>query len=238
MYDWHGNRSIILLTSITGLEFVINAIPFIYNYGTFYGTWYSSSYVIPHLISIWETLLIVKLNNAIQKTYLFTNNLVTVRKGQCKGLRKVVPISTQRKSQKFEHGESLFTKRNMNDVIESHYKATMVSKGINNLFEFPILITLATNFMSLSLSFYYIVIVLGNIEKGDVILAVLWPLTIMVGQTIIIVRSFDTLATEVDKNCYYYFTLNLQFFLRQKRHQDTFMSCGMCYRSNIKKETS
>lgn len=158
-------------------------------------------------MGLWETLLMVKLIDGVQKTYLFTNKLIIARKRQSKSLRKVVPISTPRKTQKFEYKERIFTKRNMIDIIESHYNATMVSKRINNLFGFPILATLANNFLSSSLNLYYIVVIVRNIERGNkpspLSLAVFWPFAIMIGQTILIVRSFDKLATEVEVYCYF-----------------------------------
>lgn len=145
-------------------------------------------------------MLIVELNDNIQKKFLFINRLIVIRKCQSRNLRKILLKNSAQHIQKLENEERAFVSRNIGGIMETHYDMMMVCRHLNDLFEFPILITLITNFQSITLTLYYIVIVLENLENANSfhpeLLQILCPVFIL-GQVTLMIWSFDNLATEV-----------------------------------------
>lgn len=159
------------------------------DYGKLNGMIYYICYLFPNLISMWETTLILKLINSIQKKFLSINNLIKNRKQQYKKLRKVFP-----------HGQNIFNIRNINNTVQTHYNTTMISTRINELFEFPTLLTLATNFQSITFVFRHITLIVETVINTTAFFmataAILWMVTLGT-QTVLIVKGFDNLEREV-----------------------------------------
>lgn len=183
----HDNRNAVLLIIVFVLSSVTHAAPFLIGLGTLKGISYYICYLFPNLISMWETTLILKLINGVQKKFLSINNLIDNRKRQHKNLRKVF-------------SQNVFINRNISNIIQTHYNTTMVSKRIGDIFEFPTLITLTSNLLSLTFTLHYIVMIFKTIRNTTPFFmataATLWLITLGI-QTILIVRGFENLRGEV-----------------------------------------
>lgn len=149
-----------------------------------------------------ETALLVELANRVESSFLCINSLLLLRKQQMKNVKKVFPVNNQRQITKFQNRQRANSSRSIDTIIDTHYKTTMVSELINVIFGIPILLTLAINLQSITLTLYFSITVLQNFEKLFLIAIaeILWALCVT-GQTVLIVSSLYNLTTMVKLDC-------------------------------------
>lgn len=142
----------------------------------------------------------VELNGNIQKQFMHINNLIAIRKRQLKILNKIFPLNPSRMIPKLESEENAFINRNISNIMETHYDMTSVCRHINDIFEIPALITAATNFPATAICAFFVINALDEIRNDSSfpsqLLSTFNP-AFLFGQFVLMVSSFDDLATKV-----------------------------------------
>lgn len=101
-----------------------------------------------HLLNTWEAALITTLtNNNIRSKFSTINALIRNQKRASINLiRKVLPKPKPEIPEAFEWQEKTVTMQRIREILDIHYYLLTISKQVNQIFEWPILITMAVNF--------------------------------------------------------------------------------------------
>lgn len=123
---------------------------------------YIICFSLKHIMSLWETALLLTLSKSIINKLSVINALVQNHACTYVNLRKVLPLSKPQMADKFLRQENNYTAQRIRKIMEMHYQLTALSVKINELFECQILIGAAVNFEEMTFFVYYFFAQLSN----------------------------------------------------------------------------
>lgn len=155
-FQYPQMHKLILFTTFASVALYIMTWIAITNYmGKTKGFLITMSFLLPLTVNLWETLLITILTINIQQKFTKMNSLIRNQKQVWVNLRRVLPRNKQQTAEKFEQQERVFTVQRIREIMETHYYVTALCKQLNEMFGYPILITIAVNFVLITLNIYY-----------------------------------------------------------------------------------
>lgn len=183
---------------------------------------------LPHLMNIWEALLITTITNNITSKFSSLNALIQNQKRSSINLRKVLPLTKRETAEAFEQQERTVTTERIREILDMHYHLLSISKQVNQIFEWPILITMAVNFEIVTMSAYSLVEASSNkLEITDIIDILLWCIA-LTAEIIFIINSFEGVAQKARTVLLLLFIIlfSTSVCFRQRKRLHTFTNCG------------
>lgn len=156
------------------------------------------SFFLPHIVNMWETLLLKTITESIQKKFSILNNMVHNQKIVSMSLWNVLPLSNPQTAEKFKQQAAALTAEGIFDIMELHYSLTALGREVNELFQYPVLMTTALNFEVITISVYSFVsdISITTQPLLKLINTLIWP-TVLSVQIVLIIRSFQEIDYKV-----------------------------------------
>lgn len=150
-------------------------------------------FIFPHYYTMFEVAMITEISTDLKEKFQAVNDLI----------RKQKPISDFRKvfarsDKKWEQEESKFVDQTLGDAMAMHYRLTVLSKRMNEIFQFPILLTIAIVFETITMTTYYVLDQVSDINNSLFVLCVWpWPVVLFI-EIFVIGNCFDALTIEVN----------------------------------------
>lgn len=163
-------------------------------------TLYCICYCIPHIMTVWETALLIVLAKSVANKLSTVHDLIKNHVNTYVNLKKVLPLSKPALADKFLQRESSSTVQRFRKIMEMHLQLTSLSVQINDLFELPILITAAHNFVVITFCVYFFCAQVANAVRflTEVINIALYCI-ILAAEIIVILVAFQGMQEMVGR---------------------------------------
>lgn len=156
------------------------------------------SFNFPHIITALEILLLITLTESVDQKFEIVNNIIDNQRTASVNLRKVLHRSSLEAVEKFKQQEKAFTMQVITDVVETHYRLILLSEEMNELFEYPILITMAFNFALITICVYYLFAESFKATRKfiEITNVIMWSIFLSV-EIVLVLRCFQKISQKV-----------------------------------------
>lgn len=157
------------------------------------------TFILPHIMTMWETVLIITLTRNIKYKFLIINTLIHNQTQILINLKKVLSVNKLQTGIKFVNQENVCIVKRINTIMETYYHLTGLSMQINELFGCPILFVMGVNFGIITFCVYSFMneIDITTPLDPDMIGALLWFI-ILNGEIFWIICTFQAVEHEVN----------------------------------------
>lgn len=153
---------------------------------------YVICFSLPHIMTMWETVLIVVFAKCITNKLSSINALIQNQVYTHVNLKKVLRFSKPGMVDKFLQRESVSTVERIRRIMEMHYKLTALSLEINELFACPILMTTGINFRVATFCVYFFSIQVADAVSVEIeMINIALHCVVLVVEIVLIVAAFQ-----------------------------------------------